>query len=67
MMLLMLLKHHCCLSWPKSVSHHLNWNRGCKMINCSGREGAKLAQCLVLLALTESDFRHSEGQARFAE
>lgn len=37
------------------------------MINCSGREGAKLAQCLVLLALTESDFRHSEGQARFAE
>lgn len=37
------------------------------MINCSGREGAKLPQCLVSLALTEFDFRHSEGQVRFAE
>lgn len=37
------------------------------MINCSSREGAKLAQRLVSLALTEFDFRHGEGQVRFAE
>lgn len=37
------------------------------MIKCSSSDGAKLAQCLVSLALTVLDLRHSEGQVRFAE